>query len=382
MKWVSLAIAVASVLAGCAQAPGPGAVDPKADVVDAPVSPGDVTMGGHVHDYWDGALQKTLMESAVTVTLSHNHLFDEPPRPQHLHNCAEELVSTSQGGSVTFTLPAGEIVPPGTAKLEFSFDWSDATISGLRFQYRPPSHGHLGGVDGHDHGNLTDAGPIKNGETIGLELTEGMADMGHDARSHWAFYMCADPATPGISQGAVTMKVEAFRTAELQPDPPHPDHWNGTHALHLASYVWSGQTWSVANQGDKNWHHLVFHDGSTVPMGTQYVAVDAWFNQTGPEADALPIKLLLYYHDAAQVDWIYKSVEPMRASGGNWYFEIPLDNEDGWDATDSPYASTSMWDVWLRVVSDVSALGPLGLGRHGAPLLAEGALEASVVAHS
>ncbi len=371
-------------LAGCADPAVPRAPVGSTTAPEAPVAPGDDAMGGHVHDYWQGALEKTLMDTAVTVTVSHNHLFDEPPRPQHLHNCDEQLVSTAQGGTVTFTLPTGEIVPPGTDRLVFTFTWSEATIGALRFQYRPPSHGHLGGAegDGHDHSGLTDAGLITNGEPIELTLMEGMADLGHDARSHWAFYICADPASPGISQGAVNMQVEAFRVAELTPDPPHPDHWNGQASLHLASYLWSGQTWSAANQGDGNWHHLVFHDGATVPMGTNRIAVDAWLNQTGATADTLPVQLLLYYHDAAQVDWIYRTLQPLDAADGHWQFEVSLENEEGWDALDSPYASATMWDVWLRVISDTNQPTPLGAGRQGVPLIVEGTLEATVVALS
>lgn len=382
MKAFLVLLAASFLLAGCGQPPTTQTADNLEGDLAAPIAPGDAGMGGHVHDYWSGALEMTLMDTPITVTLAHNHLLDEPPRPQHLHNCDEQLVSTSQGGTITFTLPQGEIVPPGTERLTFTFSWSDATIGGLRFYYRPPSHGHIGGTDGHDHANLTDAGAIQNGEAMEVSLLPGMADMGHDARSHWAFYLCADPASPGISQGTVAMKVQAHRVADLTPDPAHPDHWNGQSSLHLASYLWSGQTWSAANQGESNWHHLVFHDGVTVPMGTRRIDVDAWLNQTGTTANALPVRLLLYYHDASQVDWVYKAVDAQSASNGYWHFEVSLEDEDGWDALDSPYASTTLWDMWIRVVSDVNAVAPMGAGRQAAPLLVEGTLEGSVVAQA
>lgn len=376
--WIAMALMLAA--SGCSQPGSPSEADPVGGASPETAVSGEA-MGDHVHDLWQGATELTLMDNDVTVTLAHNHLFDEPPRPEHLHNCAEELASTAQGGSVTFTLPQGEIVPPGTSRLDVSFDWSDATIGSLRFFYRPPSHGHLASGDGHDHSNLTDAGLITNDGTIEIEVMEGMADVGHDARSHWAFYLCADAADPGISQGAVRMNVQAFRTAELTPDAPHPDHWGNQTSLHLATYSWSGQTWSAANQGETNWHHLVFHGGSTVPMGTRTVVVDAWLNGTGSAVPAPP-ELMLYYHDAAQVDWIYRVVEPLSSSNGHWLFEISLEDEDGWDAVDSPYASVTFWDLWLRIVSDVNAAGPLGLGRHGEPLLTDATLEAAVVATS
>jgi hypothetical protein len=341
-------------------------------------------MGGHVHDAWQGSAERTLMDAEVPVTLAHNHLLDGPPRPQHLHNCDEALVSPAQGGSVTFTLPDGEVVPPGTARLAVTFSWSDATVGALRFLYRPPSHGHAGhgdgSDDGHDHVDLTDAGPIADGEAVEIPLVDGMADLGHDARSHWAFLLCADPASPGVSQGDVAMRVRAFRAPVLHPDPPHPDHWRGQSSLRLASYEWSGQAWGLANQGEGDWHHLVLDNGATVPMGTSRVEIQAWLNQSGAAAGALPVKLLLYYHDAAEVDWAYRTVDATAMSEGFWSFDVSLDDDEGWDALDSPYATRSGWDLWLRVVSTVETGAPLGAGRQTAPWAGHAQLQAVVLA--
>ncbi len=375
-------VVLSALLAGCqsTEDAGPGGIGRPVTASEAPpptFAPG--AMGGHIHDYWNDETSRVLMDSAVSVTVVHNHLLDEPPRPQHLHNCAEETVSTSQGGSVTFTLPSGEIVPPGTERLEFTFTWSDPTVTGVRFYYRPPSHGHTEGGDGHDHSNLTDAGRLESGVPVVLPLTSGMADLGHDTQSHWAFYVCSDTEnSPNLAQGSIRMEVVAFRVAELTPDPPHPDHWLGASRLMIAHYNWTGSTWSALNQGEGTWHHLALHPGAVVPMGTHHVTVEAWMNATGPAADALPGRPLLYYKDSTQVDWIYKAVEG-EPDGTKWTFLIPVED---FNALDSPYASRSNWDFWLRILSDTDAAAPASLGRYGAPYVADVELSAVVAIHA
>lgn len=57
---------------------------------------------------------------------------------------------------------------------------------------------------------------------------------------------------------------------------------------------------------------------------------------------------------------------------------MPLQDEDCWDAVDSPCGYVTFWDLWIRIVSDVNAAGPLGLGRQGAPLRSDAVLEAKL----
>lgn len=95
--------------------PAEPATEPAPDVVPP---------GWHRHDnYWGDDVEVTLFDG----------------REQHTHGCEETLASTSQGGSVKFAFPRGQLVHPGTSDLEANCRLEAATITRLRLLYRPAS---------------------------------------------------------------------------------------------------------------------------------------------------------------------------------------------------------------------------------------------------
>ncbi len=379
-----LVILIVAALAGCVGSdPAPASEgEPRQGApgqhgqpaAPAPRPGGD---GSHVHDYWNGAAQLTLYNGSVPVTVLHNHMFDEPPRSQHTHSCDESIESTSQGGSVKFALPPGDIVLPGTRHLQVSLAWDAPLVTALRLMYRPPTHDHHEEEHGHDHhGGFSDAGPMANGQGVVVPLTPAMADLGHETRSRWAFFVCADTDEPNLAEGSVRMTIVAHRADELPLDPPHPDHWGGAAAIRLGGGAWSGESWAVGNQGQDHWLRLAMDHGAIVPSSTDRILVTAWLNGTSAGQDVMPGALSLYYKDSTVPDWIYQRVEA--APGSPARFEVPIDDAA---MTDSPYAKQSNWDFWLHIASQAQASAPAGLGTWSAPHRFEGSLEAGVVAH-
>ncbi len=366
--------------AGClGSEPGPATAEEASPRAPAPAAgPQAPRDGSHVHDYWNGATQLVLYDGAVPVTVAHNHMFDEPPRAQHTHSCDESIDSTSQGGSVKFALPPGDIVLPGTHHMDVTLAWDAPAVTAVRLMYRPPTHDH--GHDEHAHGHhggFSDAGPMPNGQPRSIPLTPEMADLGHETRSRWAFFICADTQEPNLAEGSVQMTIVAHRAEELPLDPPHPDHWAGAQALLLGQVAWQGESLAAGNQGQDHWIQVPVVHGHIVPSDTDHIMVLAWINGTSATDPALASALNLYYKDSTVPDWVYTRDEGVR-EGALVRFAIPIEEAD---MTDSPYAQQSNWDFWLHLASDLQASLPAGMGTWSAPHQFEGSIEATVVAY-
>lgn len=363
-------------LAGClgnsggtdpAGAPEAGSDDATIQRTGAPGGETPLSARPHSHDYyWGENSELTLLETTVPIMVWHNHLFDEPPREQHTHGCEETLASTSQGGSVKFSLPRDQIVPPGAGLLEATFRWDAPTLMGLRFLYRPPNE--------HDFVN---AGPVVNGEVLRLPLTPEMADAGHATRTQWAFFLCAESSQPvDLAQGDVDVTLVVHHAAEVPLEPAHPDHWDGATTILLAKQDWSGEAVSALNKGDDAWISVALPHGTVVPPSTGTVWANVTFSSTGPESTVDPGTVLLYYRDSTVAEWVYRIAQPVSSGAGRLEFAISLDE----DMSDGVYAHESNWDFWLRVVSETQQTAPSGLGHWGAPHHFSGGLSATLTA--
>ncbi len=361
-----LLAAIALAASGCLGSPGtsPAGESPDASAADAvpddagtdPAEDGNGaaarTDRPHVHDYWYGASRVTLLDENVPVMLYHNHLLDEPPREQHTHGCDETLASSSQGGSRKFSLPPGQIVLPGTEALELAVSWDAPAITGLRLRFRTAA--------AHDY---EDAGAVANGGVAVVSIDWREADPGHATRSRWGFFLCADGATPvDLAQGDVHVRIDARRAKSLPLEPAHPDRWRGAAAIEIARASWTGEAVSATSKGPEAWRQVPFLDGAIVPADAAAVRVRVHANSTGPLASLDPGDVLLYYRDASQPEWVYRTANATGSvAGGHLVFEIPVDH----DMTDGEYATESAWDLWLRVASRVREDTPVG--RHAAP---------------
>ncbi|MFA5861357.1 MAG: hypothetical protein WDA16_06635 [Candidatus Thermoplasmatota archaeon] len=317
----------------------------------------------HVHDYWEGASSVVLINQAVVVMVAHNHQFDEPPREQHTHGCDETLVSTSQGGSVKFGLPSGKIVLPGTERLEFLMDWSDASVTGLRLKYRP--------VGMHDY---LDGGLVEKGKVMRLPLTLQMADAGHATRSAWGFFLCAaGPSPVNFAEGAIQVNLMAMRGETLPLDPAHPDLWAGATHLTLANVTFTPSGVTVLNKGDAAWLHVPLPRGTIVPGGTTRIVTHIHAEDATPTASLRPADYLLYYQDSTVPDWIYR-IANRTSETGMLAFELPVAH----DMVDGVYARESNWDFWVRIAAPERVQTTAGL--ESAPQAFQGTIHVKVEA--
>ncbi|MBI2078137.1 MAG: hypothetical protein HYT80_07185 [Euryarchaeota archaeon] len=360
---------LAQLVAGClsgGDASSENRDSPDSLVTDEPDDGPAADDGTHIHDYWGDAREMTLLEARVPVMVFHNHLFDEPPREQHTHGCDETLASSSQGGSVKFSLQRDQIVYPGTSQLEFAFRWTSPSITGLKFLYRPPNQ--------HD---FVDGGLVANGKPVIVPLTPEMADAGHATKTLWGFFLCAKSGgSADLAQGDVDARVTARRADVIPRDPKHPDHWENQTTLPLGRRAWSGEAVSAVNKGDTAWIPVPIEHGVLVPMGTRTIWVNASFNSTGPLSGVDPGDILVYYRDSTVADWIFKAPRAASSTAHFISFEIRLTE----NMHDGIYGHETNWEFWLRLASQTRQTAPSGLGYWGAPHQFVGNLEATVVA--
>ncbi len=340
--------------------PDSGPVDPP-----SPAGPEVPAQGRpHVHDYWEGATEVVLLDAAIPVMVFHNHLFDEPPRPQHTHGCDETLTSTSQGGSVKFSLPPGQLVYPGTQELTFAATWTLPTVLGVRLLYRTANE--------HDY---RDGGSLTNGGALTIPVAPQQADGGHATKTQWGFFLCADSPQPlDLAQGDVAVKLVAHRMVELPLEPAHPDHWNGNDAILLVEESWTGAAVTALNQGTGGWFHLGLSEHQLIPPGATRLNATVTYESTSAWRAVDPGTVLLYWRDSTVPDWIYRKTPPTSVDGDQLRYELSIGDE----MADGVYAHESNWDLWLRVLATTNTGAPSGVGQWGAPHHWEGRLAVTV----
>lgn len=341
-----VAILLVVALAGCTGSNGPtpdASTDPsEVDPPGAKKPSGNGSGSGtdrHRHDLWRDRDRLTLMQDPVLAYLAHNHLFDEPPREQHTHNCERDLAAPNQGGTVFFSFPPGHVVPPGTKAVDFSFSWDSPTITGVRFGYiAPPTP------------ELTMVGAVDNGDTLRVEVNASMADPGHATKSRWLLYLCAGGDRPAdLARGYVDVKAVAHKAQTIPEEPPHPDRWDGREAIPVAQGQYHGRSAGVLNQGDGVWTRLQSLPGGVVPPDAGEVLVRAMMHTSG-QSPVPPSELTLYINHPGMSPYNWTQVEATRhnTSSHTWTFRVPVTV----DTSDGMYANETFWRFSLRASSE------------------------------
>lgn len=326
--WTALVLAC-SLLSGCASSPGASA--------DAPAGPAVVTdprdlsylqngtPGSHVHDYWDGRTQVTLVDETADIAL------------------------TSYGGDHGpigwFTPPDGTVVLQGTGRIEVTVSWEDAeqdAVGQTVGQGNAYTRLELW-VKRANEEEAFPVGPLEKGVPLAFNSTNEQADPPHYTLSLWEFRVVFwnDGADEVRFSGSITMKAEGFRTLPLVLFPPHLDRWNGTTQIVLREFT------STAEET-----HLVLTYACTNgclpwfgPDGDLVVPYDAREVQVTftPSAQSTPVPVVLDYHGADSRS--HATVAGQALAGGTLLFSIVL--EPG--QADSPYAFQSLWDFRVRL---------------------------------
>lgn len=307
----------------------------------------------HVHDRWDGRERRVLMDRSVTTS---------SPDPT---DRGEPLLSTATRAffgpnSRVFTLPEGEIVPPGTANLTITASWdaqrwprTEVTRTRISMRYMPANVNHY-----------THLGEASGGQgTWTVETDVPMADGGHATHSLWRFRIVASDRLeeePIFSFGTgrtvggefeIRVRIVANRTdGPLPLEPPHPDYWADGPVRPIAEASGQGSTVGAGVTGVEPTGsasvELEGTDHGIVPPGTrQLAAVVAWNDSSPSDPAARSAPELEWRNSGWELD---RTWEPDRTEPGRSVYTMPLQEDD----TDGMYANRSRWHFEFRIAGE------------------------------
>lgn len=321
------ALALVALLAGCSD-PGP-ASDP------VPAGPGVITdpamgldqTGAHIHDYWGG--QDRL------VVIGEDAPADESGLGPGFATAGELEVRT-------FRPSSGNVVPQGTASVEVTFSWTDAS-DGLDSYGEASAWVKTAGTNASERIAVTG-----NGQTLAVETGLPDADLPHQLLSAWAFELRMSPpdGMPLRFKGVVALEVVAVRGLELPVFPPHPDPWRGRTEIPLVDASGQLDYWEDTGDGGSNGDAgpVVFTpaSGAVVPGDSRHVAIEVtWTGGTSP------LRLELWVHGSESRELAV--AQPVTSGEGMARYEVAVEGPDG------PYATQSQWEFTVKPV----AYGPL-----------------------
>lgn len=315
------------VLAGCTSAPDPPAAGGTDSVITDPRDTAYLQAaepGSHVHDYWEGRTQVTVVEDSSNIALS---------------NCGDDHCAIG-----FFLPPEGTIVPQGTGRLQAVADWEDSEQSavaqalGMGTAYTRVELWVRTAADGQ----ALPVGTLEKGVPLTFNSTNEQDDPPHYVVSLWEFHLVFwnDGSDSTTFSGTMDLKVEAFRTLPLVAFPPHRDQWNGSLELVLhESQGRAQQTHAVLTYACTGGCLPSFGpaDGIVVPFDAREVVVSFI-----PGAGATPVPVSLDFHGADTRTHATIQGQPL-AEGV--LFTIPIQA----GMADSPYALQSLWEFRIRL---------------------------------
>lgn len=326
-----LVLLLSSLLAGCSS--GPSEPTPEPTVITDPRTPSDPT-GEHIHDYWGGAGELTVVDGTASSTW--NNL----------------------GGGAwrrTFSPPDGTVVPQGTARITVTVDWEDDL----------PANHHADVSLWAKPANAAEprfVQAIQKGAIVEVATAYEEADLPHQVLSGWEFTVQYNSSDDGYNLffGRTRLTAVAHRGLELQPFPAHPDRWAGRFALEVVNAT--SPFFNVGYTGTGNLP-LRFRpqNGSVVPADSARVDVEL---RTANELPAGGVQLYFHAADTRR----FQALEPGSADGGVLRYSIPVAPGMG----DGPYSEASLWE--FQVYTPPAAPGEQ-------PAMYRGPLHLTAVAH-
>lgn len=322
-------ILVLLALAGCIGGAPADAGEPTNDSPTVVKDPDNYTYvdnasfetGGHVHDYWGGEDELTVVD-----------------RTERMGRFTVETAGEDPERIGVMRPPAGTVIPQGTATVRVTVSWE--TQYGGEVYENPQLRVRT--ADDHEFRHAAD---IENGDTVTIESTNAWNDLPHRQLSGWAFAIFVEPvASPGALwyQADVTMEVVAERGLELPVFPAHPDHWKGRSEIDLFEAEPGTMVWDPENplygsacigqgcQGPYDGSHRP-DNGTVVPFDAATVRV-----RVEPTSQS-PTRVGLAYHGADS--WEYARPEPAETDDRTRIYEIPVTPE----MADGPYNEQSLW---------------------------------------
>lgn len=362
-------IAVALVvLTGCigATPEGPNA-SPTAD--DDPsegnVTPDHAGAAPHVHDLWQGATTRELVNDTYDlIAVDRDPEGDGPVGEQVRPNaCRAGYLSTCLG-SVSFMPPGPDgdhryVVPPGTGALEVTISWDSPTITGVFLQYRPAyDDDHIWDTGAFETSGQTRTIAAPDVNTTWTQFPLTWTDDGHAQLSRWRFraHAYTDGESIAFSEGAIQVSIRVLRgDGPLPAEPPHPD-WYGDRDRYLLAAATQNVDGALAAPGDsEEVRKSIFGTSpgldllSPVPPGTKEVLVVVNYTNESPFADSgLLTSDFEFYWNAGP--WLREEA-PDERTDRQAIFRVPVTEA----MTDSIYtcnATKSVWSVSLGLHGD------------------------------
>ena len=304
------------LLAGCASGPSDVPPEESAIVVQAPddysyLGQDDPWSRPHLHDYWGGKTQHTLMSFTDTW---HGDVYLAP------------LGYFTNG----YYPEDGRVVPQGTGHLSLNITF--APEPGDRhgvpaLWYRSPAMA-----------DFSEAIPLDSPAVL-IPVGPDEADLPHNSLSGWLFKVGMQADSTGVMRftGAMRMEVVALRERDIPVFPGHPDLWQRRSEIEL----FSGKGTTSAQTGPSGlctplppemgcptrWRPA---DGSIVPYDASYIEVRL-------DVSLSPRGLALAYHGADTR--ALTILEPAEQAGTVQVYQVPVQGNG-----DSPYARQSLWE--------------------------------------
>ncbi|MBI2078964.1 MAG: carboxypeptidase regulatory-like domain-containing protein [Euryarchaeota archaeon] len=257
----------------------------------APALEGDLGDRFHLHDFWGERSEVTIMDAKVDLTTARSNggsFYSGAYASLYLanQNSSERLKFWIQDAG-------GEdppIVFPGTKELVVTMSWTqqEATFKRLGLAYNAS-----GGASNQRTPRYL---PLQaSGSSWVIPVGPGMADDGHRTFSKWWFWVhspAASAATAGPDgpPGAILAPIQikmVIRKGEVQPEPAHPDFWQGKTAVPVIQKTVSITQVSTAGSSNResgSYHIDITEPGKLVPPGTTRLRIAFWWKYEGSTA--------------------------------------------------------------------------------------------------
>lgn len=315
------------------------------DIQLVPVEDAGAGYRPHIHDYWLGLNERTIMDRDVDFRdVQKGSEFGGPPYNYVVWGAAYPSINTTMSLDVPSTPEDPRLIYPATREIIVSITWdvTKSTVQSVGLEY-VTANGKLG-----KFGRQASPATFK----IAVNAAE-MTDRGHQWFTLWDFrvYM-GTTTTTGENQGANTrpaLLYGAFHASikvvrgELLPEPPHVDHWKGQGQKVLLNYT-TVNVRSSTDVVDRTVYAGPKLD-AIVPPGTKTLKIlFAWeYDQLNGTAPALPDQVLTWKtaaDDPKLTRAEHYRTGPAKDSGPQWKrYEIDVKPAD----CDAFYQSRSLW---------------------------------------
>ncbi len=317
----------------------------------------------HIHNYWQGADRKVLMDEVLSTDTEGNLATT-------VFSPLTEGQARTSVGTLPFTLPNGSIVPEGAGQLIVQVDATSSLDNGqLLLEHKAA-----------DRATYQETDPQGAQAEWVLELSPEMADLPHAKSTRWGFRL--EASGPGaVLDGDVAITITAVKVFDLTAWPSHADFWSNGEIDELdlgtvsGSYDYLSQ--HLVPTPDQPFVEIVPPDGNLVPPETTALVVNLTYDrdETDPKNMVNGPVILIVKDGATSRGYKVMHGNAIADRPGFISYALPVTGA----TQDSPYANQSGWRFELHApmgYHDEDRTIDIGGGDFG-----KGTFEANMVAY-